>query len=597
MRRGIRAIGTALAVSFRVDPWRAAGVFLLTPISGVLGALVGVWLKFITDGTVRGDLGLAIWGAVLCGATSVVHLAVALGGFTMSMRLREAADLEVDRRLIQIAATVPGIEHFERPEYMDRLELLRTGRSGLSQVVSPLAQALRTLVEIVTTAGVLFTVHPALATLPLFGVPSLIVATRSQRQIEAMSERLAEPRRQALHLFDAATTEGPAKEVRVFGLTNELVARHGRVWQEIHDEMGTTYVRVALVRMVGWSFFAAGFALAIGVVAREAVAGRATAGDVILATWVGMHINQTVGGVGWILGWLMTALKTVGRYLWLTDYGRDARAAVARPGGFRPTPDRLDGGVTLTDVGFAYPGTTDPVLRDVNLHLPAGATVAVVGDNGAGKSTLVKLLCRFYEPSEGSITVDGVPLADIDPDTWRARMSGGFQDYARFEVEALTTVGVGDLPHVDDRVAVGSALSRAASESVVSELPDGLDTMLGSSAGGRDLSGGQWQKLALGRAMMRERPLLLVLDEPTAAIDAETEHALFEAYADASRVMGRETGGITVLVSHRFSTVRIADLIVVVDGGRIAEAGTHAELMARAGPYAELYELQAGGYR
>ncbi len=254
-------------------------------------------------------------------------------------------------------------------------------------------------------------------------------------------------------------------------------------------------------------------------------------------------------------------------------------------------------GIRLAGIGFRYPGTDRTVLDGVDLLLPAGSTVAIVGENGAGKSTLVKLLCRFYEPSAGRVLVDGVDLRQIPLADWRGRIATGFQDFARFEFIARQTVGVGDLPNVDVEAAVEAALNRARALDVVGRLRDGLATQLGKSyADGTELSGGQWQKLALGRAMMRELPLLLILDEPTSALDAEAEHALFERYAEGARRVGQATGGITVLVSHRFSTVRMADLIIVVADGRVVEAGDHATLMRQRGLYAELYELQASAY-
>ena len=260
---------------------------------------------------------------------------------------------------------------------------------------------------------------------------------------------------------------------------------------------------------------------------------------------------------------------------------------------------RLEQGIRLEHVSFAYPGTDRLVLDDVTLRLPAGAVVAVVGENGAGKSTLVKLLCKLYEPDGGQILLDGVPLRRIRPEEWRDRLAGAFQDFFRFEFRALQSVGVGDVPRVSDEPAVGTAVSRAGAGDVVSALVSGLATQLGPTwPEGVDVSFGQWQKLALARGFMRDDPLLLVLDEPTAALDAETEHALFERYAEAARRNGdRASGRITVLVSHRFSTVRMADLIVVLDGSRVVEAGTHEELSARGGPYAELYGIQAASYR
>ena len=261
-------------------------------------------------------------------------------------------------------------------------------------------------------------------------------------------------------------------------------------------------------------------------------------------------------------------------------------------------PGRLISGIELINVSFAYPDAQTPVLHDVNLRLPAGSTVAVVGENGAGKTSLVKLLCTLHRPTGGRITVDGVDLSRIPAHEWRSRIAAGFQDFVHFELVTREAVGVGDLPRIESADAVYDALDRARARGLVDQLPQGLDTHLGISyANGTELSGGQWQKLALGRAFMREAPSLLVLDEPTAALDAQAEHTLFERYVEQASATARRTGAITVLVSHRFSTVRMADLIVVVADGRVVQVGDHTILMHEGGLYAELYGVQAEAYR
>jgi ATP-binding cassette subfamily B protein len=224
--------------------------------------------------------------------------------------------------------------------------------------------------------------------------------------------------------------------------------------------------------------------------------------------------------------------------------------------------------------------------------------VAIVGENGAGKSTLVKLLCKLYTPTSGRILVDGVDLARLPADEWRSTLGGAFQDFFRFELVARHSIGLGDVPRHDDVAAVGAAVERAGSADVVERLPSGLDTQLGPAwPAGVEVSFGQWQKIALSRGFMRDDYLLLLLDEPTAALDAETEDALFERYARAVRgAADAGSGRISVLVSHRFSTVRMADRIVVMDGSRVVETGSHEELMAAGGSYAELYRIQATAY-
>ena len=321
----------------------------------------------------------------------------------------------------------------------------------------------------------------------------------------------------------------------------------------------------------------------------------APVGDVLLVLAAGSRLSQylgaTVGEVGFLRGiWLDSSR----RLAWLEDY-----AAASLEHADAPAPERLASGIRFEDVSFRYPGTERLVLEHVSLDLPAGAVVAVVGENGAGKTTLVKLLCRLYRPTSGRITVDGVDLLQVPADAWRERLAGAFQDFFRFEFAARHTVGVGDVARLEDRPAVATAVGRAGADDVVERLTRGLDTQLGPTwREGVDVSFGQWQKLSLARGFMRDRPLVLVLDEPTAALDAETEHALFEQYAAAAHNPQDDADGrITILVSHRFSTVRMADLIVVLDGAHVVEVGSHEDLIARQGQYAELYGIQAAAYR
>jgi len=317
--------------------------------------------------------------------------------------------------------------------------------------------------------------------------------------------------------------------------------------------------------------------------------------DVLLVLAAGSrlsaYIGATVGEIGFLRGIWMDGAR---RLAWLEDYAASVSAAADLP-----VPEALRDGIRLEHVSFAYPGTSRKVLDDVDVTLPAGSVVALVGENGAGKTTLVKLLSKLYEPDEGRILVDGVELGRMPADEWRSRLSGAYQDFFRFEFRARQSVGIGDVPRIDDEPTVVTAVDRAGATDVIDHLASGLETQLGPTwPEGVEVSFGQWQKLALARGFMREWPLLLVLDEPTAALDAETEHALFERYAAAARGGGPAPAGrITILVSHRFSTVRMADFIVVLDGARVVEAGAHEALLAKGGQYAELYNIQAAAYR
>jgi ATP-binding cassette, subfamily B, bacterial len=338
-----------------------------------------------------------------------------------------------------------------------------------------------------------------------------------------------------------------------------------------------------------WAVFALAY---VGAVVFVAAGLQAPVGSVLLILAAGAqlsaYVGATIGEIGFLRGIWMDGAR---RLAWLEDYA-DSLTAQSDV----EVPSRLTRGIELSRVSFSYPGTKRLALDDITLHLPPRSVVAIVGENGAGKSTLVKLLTKMYEPSSGEVLIDGRPLRRMPADEWRARVTGAFQDFYRFEFTAQRSIGLGDLPRLDDEPAVSRAVGRAGATDVVERLPEGLQSQLGPTwPDGHELSFGQWQKLALSRGYMREDPLLMVLDEPTAALDAETEHALFESYAEAAR--STAVGGITILVSHRFSTVRMADLIIVLDGSRLAEIGSHDALMRQGGLYAELFRLQANAYR
>jgi ATP-binding cassette subfamily B protein len=503
--------------------------------------------------------------------------------------------LAVDTHLIGLTASAPGIEHLERPDYADELMMLRNERESFATITDAFSGNLKVFVQIGATIGLLASIHPVLLLLPLFGAPSLFTGARATRVVLASADERAEVARSGLFTYQLATKAAAGKEIRVFGLRPELQQRWSSDCREAQRLDLKARLRMTAWNAAGWFIFAVGFAGAVGFVALQAARGHGSIGEVVLALslagQINMHVRSVVGFVNWLIG----ALRAGRRLVWFEDYVRDTGGPAA---GGTAVPERLHQGITFDGVSFTYPGTDTPVLQDVSLTIPAGATVAIVGDNGAGKTTLVKLLCRFYGPTSGRILLDGVNVADLDLMAWRNRVSAGFQDFVRYELLLRETVGVGDLPYIDDAGRIDSAMTAARAGDVVTDLPAGADTQLGKSFdGGAELSGGQWQKLALGRAMMQEVPLLLVLDEPTAALDAATEHALFDRFASAAHDAARRSGAVTLIVSHRFSTVRMADLIVVVEGGRVTEVGNHATLIARAGTYAELYELQAAAYR
>jgi ATP-binding cassette subfamily B protein len=583
-----------LATAWRMD-WRKTLLALTLIVAGAAAApLLAAGMAWMTAEVVAGRAASAALAGVAVAALAIMTLTFSHFAHIAYYDLSELAELDFSERLLELSNGSPGIEHHERPEHADTLTVLEleTGqfRPGLQAVMLGLGLGL----AVVFTAVLLARQSPLFLLLPLAALPALLSGRAAERILDRAKTATAEPTRTALNLFHLSTTARYAGELRVNGLQDELCRRHARLWTAGTNGLWRAQLTAIWLRAAGQLVFALAYVGAVLLVVQEAVAGQRSVADVVLVIALAGQVSAQVTLAVTLLQNLQRMASTFRRLGRLQDAVRETgeRQADQSP------PDRLRTGIELAGVCFTYPGTQAPVFLDVHLTLPAGATVAIVGENGAGKTTLVKLLCGFYRPTAGTITADGTDLSRVPARDWRERIAVGFQDFGRYEFLAQQTVGVGDLPRISSERAVRAGLDRAQAASVVDQLARGLSTQLGKSyADGAELSGGQWQKLALGRAMMREAPLLLVLDEPTSALDAEAEHALFSRYAEQARRIGAATGAITVLISHRFSTVHMADLIVVVSDGGVAETGDHAALMGSGGLYAELFGLQAKAYR
>jgi ATP-binding cassette subfamily B protein len=382
-------------------------------------------------------------------------------------------------------------------------------------------------------------------------------------------------------------------ELRLFDCATSLDRRADEMWNQVARVRLGGDLRSALIASIGWASLAVGYIGALLVVAVEAQHGAATPGDVVLVAQLALQLRGNVADTTTSVRQALNALRLADRFMWLQT---QATSQGQRYAGVIEAPTNLREGIRLEGVEFGYPGTDRTTLHDVNLHLEAGTTIAVVGDNGAGKSTLVKLLCGYYLPTAGRILVDDTDLARIDVVSWRSRLAGGFQDFLKLETSAQRTVGAGDPPRIDDPVAARTALERADADRYIDRWHDGLQTHLGKSyKEGLELSGGQWQRMAIGRAIMRESTVLLVLDEPTAALDPQAEQALYDRYVTAADTT-RANGGIVLIISHRLSSVRMANKIIVMHEGRIAEEGTHSQLLAHDGLYAAMFKRQAAAY-
>jgi ATP-binding cassette subfamily B protein len=590
----LRAFRALIGFAFRVAPRETA----LFWVCGAVMALYGPWtaygLKLLVDGALAGDARGALVAAAVIALAIAVSVLNGLYYLDYLFTVGEKAGAAINARLMRLMAGVPGLAHHEQPDYLRELDFLREHRAMMGFLPNATAGLLRVAVQLAASLALLARLDPILLLLPLLGVGSFLAGRRANELWVGSWDATAELERRRRHLFELAASPTAAKEQRLFDLTDPLIARHHAAADEVGRVRDRADWRSAWLNAAGSLLFGLGYVGAIALVLLRAIEGRATVGDVVLTVGIAAGLNHAVQVAAMYGTSFLRILRVAQRYLWLEDH---AAASQRDPPAPAAVPDRLTVGIELRDVAFRYPGTDQPILQGLSLRLPAGRVVALVGENGAGKSTLVKLLARFYEPDAGEILVDGAPLTSLPLAGWRARIGAAFQDFSRFELLLRETVGIGDLARIGDGPAVEAALARAGADDVPPLLARGIETQLGKGwEDGVDLSGGQWQKLALGRAMMRPEPLLVVFDEPTAALDAQTEHDLFERFAEAAR-SGASAGTVTLLVTHRFSTVRMADLIVVLDGGRVVEQGSHAELMARGGLYAELYGLQSRVYR
>jgi ATP-binding cassette, subfamily B, bacterial len=587
-------------LGYRHEPGLMLVAFVLALLAALPDALLALWLALLADGALRGDSGLMRIAAIALGVSAAGTWLLRTVSTRIQRRFRDKVTIALESHVARLQASIATVAHQERPDYLDRLAVLRDQVFVLDHMYMSVFSLSGWFLRLAVTIVLLASVHPLLILLPAFALPTMMVSAWRPAVERLAYERGAQANRLARHLFTVATTAPPAKEVRVTGIGERLIAERRSAWERWYALVSAARWDSAVWNVLAWALFGLAY---IGAAVFVTWGIASPPGEVLLVLAAGArlsaYVGATVGEISFLRGIWMDGSQ---RLAWLEEYAASliSRADLA-------VPPKLTRGIRFDHVSFAYPGTDRLVLDNVSLELPAGKVVAVVGENGAGKSTLVKLLAKLYEPTAGAIYVDDWPLARLPADRWRERLSGAFQDFFRFEFLARRAVGLGDLPRLDDEQATDVAVERAGAVADMERLPAGPQTQLGSTwPDGVDLSFGQWQKLALARGFMRDNPLVLILDEPTAALDAETEHALFERYAAAARdpsdaEVGFGTqiadGRITILVSHRFSTVRMADLIVVLDGSRVAEVGTHDDLIARGGQYAELYGIQAAAYR
>jgi ATP-binding cassette, subfamily B, bacterial len=617
----LRAARFLFAMGLTVDVVRLLRGTVLALALYVAAPLAALALRDFTDDVLARHAGPAMVAAVLASVALVAQLMLPHFCHLDLSRVSDAQEMRLRGELMDLVNGPPRIDHLDSSDVADTVALVRDSLFATAKSLDGVLQLAGLLLQMIITIVLLVMVSPLFALLPLCAVVPVLAERTAQAVVEDARERTAGRFRLASHLLELATATGSVRELRLFGAEDEILRRQRGAWDEVTTVMWRAQFRAAVYRALGQGFFALGYAGAIAAELYSALHGHGSAGSLVLVSTLAVQVSLQVSGILGVLSLLQVAGRTTDRIGVLRAVAADAGLTDPAPpgdstrtgecggngneavGGGAATdravaPARLARGITLDDVSFCYPGADRPVLSHVSLHIPAGAVLALVGENGAGKSTLVKLLCGLYRPTRGRILVDGQDLAGLAPEEWRARVATLFQDFQRIELTLGESIGHGDIDRIDDAGAIGTAADKARAGRVLAAVPGGLDGYVGHSYDdGTDLSGGQWQTVGLARALMRRHPLLLILDEPAAALDACAEHDLFERYASSAGQAGREDGGVTVLISHRFSTVGMADLIAVLDHGRLTEYGTHRDLMDGGGLYAELFTLQARAYQ
>jgi ATP-binding cassette subfamily B protein len=587
-RYGRKAMALVWQTSRPLSVWLA----LLTTSAGALPALVAWIGARIVDAVVHaaathGDV-TPVLELVAFEGLAVAMLALVMRAQSLcTTLLREQLGFRVNAMILDKALTL-DLEHFEDSEFYDRLTRARREASQrpLSLVMRSFS-LVQNIVSLVSYGVLLLGFSPwAVVLLVAAGLPGFVAEARFSNDAFRLFRWRSAERRMQLYLETVLAREDHAKEVKLYGLGQRLLQRY----KDIHRRLFSQERELA-IRRDSWGF-------ALGLVATTALYGgycwvaiTAVRGSISIGqmTMYLLLFRQGQSAVSAALGAISGLyednlyLSTLYEYL---DTEPRPRSGTATKG-----PDPADG-LRLEDVSFTYPGAQSPALSHVNLHLKPGSSLALVGANGSGKTTLIKLITRLYVPTSGRILLDGLNLAQWDEAVLRRRFGVIFQDYVRYQLQVGENIGAGDEPHFDDEARWREAAGLGEADEMVADLPQQYHTQLGKwFQGGRELSGGQWQKVAVSRSFMRRDADIRVLDEPTAAMDAEAEAAVFRHVRETA------AGRMVILISHRFSTVRMADEIILLDDGRIAERGDHVQLMAADGVYARLFALQAQGYR
>lgn len=599
-----RHLGRLFAQMWRTSPWLMGLSIALRLVVAIQPPLVLLLTKLIIDEVVhQTSLGvpgpelsdwlasgrLSFLMALLAGEFVLVF---ARDAFNRAINvvdniLGESHSNAVSLELMEHAAKL-DLKHFEQSEYQDRLERARRQASSRSTVISQVFGQAQAMITAIALAAGLFVYAPLLiGLLALALIPAVWGEFRFNRLAYWISHNRSPERRQLEYLRQIGASADSAKEIKLFGLGEFLSGRFKGLSDQILIENRNLSIKRALQTGLLASISTLTYYAAYAYIVWRTLHGEFSIGTLVFLSGSFSQLN------GYLQQILIGFTQIAGQSLYLDDLFSffEIKPTILDPKHPKPFPLPVKQGLVFENVGFRYPGSENWAVRNLSFAVPAGETLALVGENGAGKTTIVKLMTRLYDPDEGRITLDGIDLKEFATADLRTHIGVIFQDFLRYSFTASDNIGVGRIEVAGDRDRIVSAAEQSLADPVIRKLPEGYDQMLGRTfLKGQDLSGGEWQKIAIARAYMRNAEII-ILDEPTAALDARAEAEVFTRFKNLAE------GTTAVLISHRFSTVRMADRIVVLADGKVEEQGTHAELMANGGRYAELFELQAQGYR
>ena len=501
--------------------------------------------------------------------------------------LRVLLGNKINVMILEKALTLE-LAHFEDAEYYDKLTRARREASSrpLSLVIKTF-DLLRDVIVLTTIGFYLFQFSPyAVLLLALAGIPSFLAEAKFSGEAFRIHRRRSAERRMQFYLEMVLTREDGVKEVKLLQMGKLFLQRYVDIFLNIYKEDRNLVLRRGFWGYLLGLLASAAFYFAYGWVGFAAIAGTITIGQMT------MYIAQFRLGQNAVTNSLSAINGMYEDNLYLSNLTEYLEHEVAEPSGNETAGPNARDGIRFENVSFYYPASEKPALNKVNLHITPGESLAIVGEHGSGKTTLIKLLTRLYTPTEGRIMLEGLELKDWDIETLRQKIGVIFQDFARYQLKVGENIGIGDVENIGEDELIEEAAKKGMADVFVKDLPKDYNTQLGTwFKDGKELSGGQWQKIALSRAFMRSQADILILDEPTAAIDAKAEAEIFEHFRDLT------ANKISIIISHRFSTVRMAHHIIVLDQGEILERGSHAELLEADKQYAKLFKLQAKGYK